>query len=175
MRDSPGNRAAASGPSITHAGQLPETCGLGQFVRGDVASSTSRSPAQPDLTAPDPADLLPAPPRPSSRAVHLRLPRRTDFRDTRGPGSSCRTELLQLVCKWNSPFRSELKSYRKGCIWQHPMSCLGWWHRGVPLPKLWTSPGDVARKIIEARNERGSAIPLTSVSDCRDYTIVVAA
>jgi predicted RNase H-like HicB family nuclease len=34
---------------------------------------------------------------------------------------------------------------------------------------------DVARKIIEARGEHGGSIPLASVSERRDYTIVVAA
>jgi predicted RNase H-like HicB family nuclease len=34
---------------------------------------------------------------------------------------------------------------------------------------------DVARKIMEARSERGGPIPLASVSERRDYTIVVAA
>jgi len=34
---------------------------------------------------------------------------------------------------------------------------------------------DVARKLIEARSERGGSIALTSVSERRDYTIVVAA
>jgi predicted RNase H-like HicB family nuclease len=34
---------------------------------------------------------------------------------------------------------------------------------------------DVARKIIEARAERGGSSPLASVSERRDYTIVVAA
>jgi predicted RNase H-like HicB family nuclease len=34
---------------------------------------------------------------------------------------------------------------------------------------------DVARRIIEARGERGGTIPLVSVSERHDYTIVVAA
>jgi predicted RNase H-like HicB family nuclease len=34
---------------------------------------------------------------------------------------------------------------------------------------------DVARKIIEACSERGGPIPLASVSERRDFTIVVAA
>jgi predicted RNase H-like HicB family nuclease len=34
---------------------------------------------------------------------------------------------------------------------------------------------DVARKIIEARTEREGPIPLVSVSQRREYTIVVAA
>jgi predicted RNase H-like HicB family nuclease len=34
---------------------------------------------------------------------------------------------------------------------------------------------DVARKIIEARSERGGPIPLAAVSERRDFTIVVAA
>jgi len=34
---------------------------------------------------------------------------------------------------------------------------------------------DVARKLIEARTGRGGSIPLASVSERRDYTIVVAA
>jgi predicted RNase H-like HicB family nuclease len=34
---------------------------------------------------------------------------------------------------------------------------------------------DVARKIIEARSERGGPLPLASVSERRDFTIVVAA
>jgi predicted RNase H-like HicB family nuclease len=34
---------------------------------------------------------------------------------------------------------------------------------------------DVARKIIEARSEREGPIPLASVSERSDYTIVVAA
>jgi predicted RNase H-like HicB family nuclease len=34
---------------------------------------------------------------------------------------------------------------------------------------------DVARKIIEARSERGGSIPLASASERRDYTVVVAA
>jgi predicted RNase H-like HicB family nuclease len=34
---------------------------------------------------------------------------------------------------------------------------------------------DVARKIIEARGERGGSIPLASASERHDYTVVVAA
>jgi len=34
---------------------------------------------------------------------------------------------------------------------------------------------DVARKLIEARRERGAASPLATTADRRDYTIVVAA
>lgn len=34
---------------------------------------------------------------------------------------------------------------------------------------------DVARKLIEARRERGAAPPLPTTADRRDYTIVVAA
>ena len=34
---------------------------------------------------------------------------------------------------------------------------------------------DVARKLIEARRERGGVPALPTTSDCRDYTIVVAA
>jgi predicted RNase H-like HicB family nuclease len=34
---------------------------------------------------------------------------------------------------------------------------------------------DVARKIIEARGERGESIQLASASERRDYTVVVAA
>jgi predicted RNase H-like HicB family nuclease len=34
---------------------------------------------------------------------------------------------------------------------------------------------DVARKLIEARRERGTAPPLPTTSDRQDYTIVVAA
>ena len=34
---------------------------------------------------------------------------------------------------------------------------------------------DVARKLIEARRERQGEIPFPTASNCRDYTIVVAA
>jgi predicted RNase H-like HicB family nuclease len=34
---------------------------------------------------------------------------------------------------------------------------------------------DVARKLIEARRERGTVPALPTTNDCRDYTIVVAA
>lgn len=47
--------------------------------------------------------------------------------------------------------------------------------QGRTVAEALDTARDVARKIIEARGERGGPISLVSVSERHDYTIVVAA
>jgi predicted RNase H-like HicB family nuclease len=55
------------------------------------------------------------------------------------------------------------------------MNCRGLVAQGRTVAEALDIARDVARKIIEARSEREGPIALASVSERRDYTIVVAA
>lgn len=76
---------------------------------------------------------------------------------------------------WNWPSAFTLRSCRRDCSFATSDEMPELVAQGRTVAEALEIARDVARKLIEARRERGAVPPLPTTSDRREYTIVVAA